>query len=142
MRLIFIASHTQVHAWAKLFEVDDVALSDAHAGASVESGGACDAFGVHAEGDLIDASALVLGEGVAEEGESEPTLPPRAPYPDDVDPTLAGQCLAEGDARNLVAVHGQEPEGRIEALHLRLADEPFERAAWPSPHIPKGVRDG
>ena len=67
MRLI-IDSHAQVHTWAKLFEVDDVALPDAQAGSSLESGGAGDAFGVHAEGDLIDAAPLVLGKGVAKEG--------------------------------------------------------------------------
>src|SRR5829696_6700746 len=142
MRLILIGSHTEVDAGTKLFEVDDVALPDAHAGASVEPGGAGDALGVYAEGDFVDIAPVVLGEGVAEEGEPEPAVSPGTAHAHDVDPSFAGERLAEGGAGYLIAVHGQKPEGGIEALLLRHFDEALERAAGPSPHVPKGVLHG
>src|SRR5918994_4553151 len=137
-----LGPYTEVFARTELFEVDRVALPDAHAGPSVEPRGAGDALGVHAEGDLADAAPVVCGEGVAKEGEPEPALSPRAAHPDDVYPSLAGERLAEGGAHYLVAFCGQEPEGGIEALRLRLPDEPFEGAARPSPHVPERVLDG
>src|SRR5918995_5879773 len=98
MKLIFIESHTEIDAGAKLFEVDDVALPDTHPGPSVEPGSACDALGVHAEADPTSTAPVVLGEGVAKEGEPQPAVPPRAPHSDDVDPSLAGERLTQGDA--------------------------------------------
>ena len=142
MRLIFIESHTQVHAWAKLFEVDDVALPDAHPGASVESGGAGDAFGVHAEGDLIDASTLVFGEGVAEEGEPEPTLPPRAPHPDDVDPSSPASVLQRvTPAISSPAMARNQREGSKFSTSVSLTNRSNVQPR-PSPHVPEGVLDG
>src|SRR5215217_3319872 len=132
----------EIHARTELFEMNDETLPDAHTGPSVEPGRACDALGVHAEADFVDGAPVILGEGVAKEGEPEPAVSPGSPYTDDVDPSLAGDLLAEGDARDLNAVYGQKPEGRVEAFPPRDADEPLERAAWPSPHIPEGVLDG
>lgn len=83
----------EVHAGAQLLEVNDVAVLDAHAGPSVESRGARDALGVHAEADLSDATAMVLGEGMAQEGESEATFALRPAHPHDGYPTLAGERL-------------------------------------------------
>src|SRR5918912_36076 len=118
MRLILIESHTEVDAGTKLFEVDDVALPDAHPGPSVEPGGAGDALGVHAEADPVGTAPVVLGEGVTKEGQSQAAVPPRTPDAHDVDPSLAGERLAQGEACDLVAICGQKPEGRVEALRL------------------------
>ena len=68
MKLDFIESHAEIDARAKLFEVDDVALSDAHPGPSVEPGSTCDALGVHAEADPMGTVPVVLGKGVTKEG--------------------------------------------------------------------------
>jgi hypothetical protein len=68
MKLIFIESHAEIDARAKLFEVDDVALPDTHPGPSVEPGSACDAFGVHAEADPMGTLPVVLGKGMTKEG--------------------------------------------------------------------------
>jgi hypothetical protein len=68
MKLDFIESHAEIEARAKLFEVDDVALPDAHTGSSVEPGSACDTLGVHAEADPTGTTPVVLGEGVTKEG--------------------------------------------------------------------------
>jgi hypothetical protein len=68
MKLIFIESHTEIDARAKLLEEDDVALPDAHSGPSVEPGSACDALGVHAEADPMGTAPVVLGKGVTKEG--------------------------------------------------------------------------
>src|SRR5829696_5546627 len=142
MILIFLEPHAEVDAWAKFFEVDHVALPDAHPGPSIKSGGACDALGVHAEADPTGTAPVVLGEGVAKEGEPQPAVPPRAPHSHDGDPSLAGERLTQGDACYLVAFHGQKPEGRIEALLLRLADEPLEWVTGAAPQVSERVLDG
>src|SRR5215208_2227729 len=142
MILIFIESHTEVDTWAKFFEVDDVALPDAHPGPSVELGSACDALGIHAEADPMCTAPVILGEGVTNEGKPQPAVPPRAPYSHDVHPSFAGERLAQGDARYLVAFHGQKPEGRVEVLLLRLPDEPLERVTGAAPQVSKRVLDG
>src|SRR5919112_2391906 len=116
MILIFLESHTEVDAWAKFFEVDDVALPNAHPGPSVESGSACDALGVHAEADLTGTAPVVLGEGVTKEGQSQAAVPPRAPYSHYVDPSLTGERLAQGEACYLIVFQGQKPEGRVEVF--------------------------
>jgi len=54
-----LGSGAEVDAGAQFLEVYDVALPHAHAGPSVEPGGACDALGVHAEENLPDAAAVV-----------------------------------------------------------------------------------
>ena len=69
-RRFVLGSGAEISAGAELSEVDDVALPDAHAGASVEPGGAGEALGIHAQGNLADAAPVVFGEGVAEEGEA------------------------------------------------------------------------
>src|SRR5215203_1066559 len=142
MILVFIEPHAEVDAWAKLFEVDNVALPDAHPGLSVESGSACDALGVHAEADPTGTAPVVLGEGVAKEGEPQPAIPPRAPHSHDVDPSLAGEHLAQGESCYLVASHGQKPEGRVDVLLLRLPDEPLERIAGTAPQVSERILDG
>src|ERR687893_2154191 len=139
MILIFLESHTEVDAWAKFFEVDHVALPDAHPGPSVESGSACDALGVDAEADPMGTAPVVHGEGVTKEGEPEPAVSPRASDADDVDPSLAGERLAQGEACYLIAFQGQKPEGRVEALLLGLPDEPFERIAGAAPQVSERV---
>src|SRR5215213_6080168 len=139
---LVLGSDAEVCARTEYFEVDDVALPDAHSGPSVESGGACDALGVHAEADPGDTAPVVFGKGVAKEGEPESALAPRAAYAHHVDPSLTGERLAEGNARYLVAVLGQKPEGGIEALRLCHPDETLEGAARPSPHVLEGVLDG
>src|SRR5918998_2588200 len=142
MRLIFIESHAEVHAGAKHFEVDDVAFPDAHAGPSVEPGSAGDALGIHAEADPVGTAPVVLGKGVTKEGETQPAVPPRAPYAHYVDPSLAGERLAQGEACYLVAICGQKPEGRVEALLLGLSDEPLERVTGAAPQVSERVLDG
>src|SRR5918994_2622193 len=142
MTLIFIESHPEVDAWAKFFEVDDVALPDAHPGPFVEPGSACDALGVDAEADPMGTTPVILGEGVTKEGESQPAVPPRAPHSEDVDPSLAGERLTQGDACYLIAFHGEKPEGRIKALLPLLADEPLEWVTGAAPQVPERVLDG
>ena len=68
-RWLVLGSGAEIEALAEFFEVDDVALPDAHSGPSVESGGACDALGVHAEADPGDTAPVVFGKGVAKESE-------------------------------------------------------------------------
>src|SRR5215216_4633180 len=135
MILVLIEPHAEVDAWAKLFEVDNVALPDAHPGPSVESGSACDALGVHAEADPQGTAPVVLGEGVTKEGQPQPAVPPRAPYSHYVDPSLAGERLAQGESCYLITFHGQKPERRVEVLLLRLPDEPLERVAGATPQV-------
>src|SRR5918912_3683346 len=142
MKLDFIDSHAEIDARAKFFEVDDVALPDAHTGSSVESGSACDALGVHAEADPTGTAPVVLGEGVTKEGQPQPAVPPRAPYSHYVDPSLAGERLAQGESCYLVAFHGQKPERRVEVLLLRILDEPLERVAGAAPQISERILDG
>jgi hypothetical protein len=137
-----LGPYAKIPARTEIFEANNVALPDAHAGAAVEPGGAGDALGIDAETDFANIAPMVLGESVAEEGETEPAVSPRTAYSDDVDPSLAGERLAEGDARYCVGVHGQKPEGGIEALLFRHPGESLERAARPSPHVPEGVLDG
>ncbi len=68
----------------------------------------------------MGTAPVILGEGVTKEGEPQPAVSPRTPDAHDVHPSLAGERLAQGNACYLVAFQGQKPEGRIEALPLRV----------------------
>src|SRR5215204_4077053 len=106
----------RVSTRAQFLLVEDVALGGAHPGLPVKQGRSRDAGGVHAEANLLHATAVELTECVPEQREPESHASPRTPDAHHIHLSAAAHDLAEAHAGDPTPALRHEPKVVVKAL--------------------------